>query len=211
MKKPVKTIWKTPKAEAMIGYIARVSNPANQDNPNVAGLIRYMLNNGHWSPFEQAAWCIEVETSRAISAQIIRHHSMRFQEFSQRYAAVDNTGVIIYAARRQDTKNRQNSIDDIDPAIQKEWKKRQQENWQRAFEHYQWGLDNGIAKECARMVLPLQTSTRIYMTGWLRDWIFYILARTHPTAQKEHRDLANHIRTLFIKEFPVIAEALVWK
>lgn len=206
----MRVISVTPNAEDIILYIARVSNPKNQ-NSGSTGLIRYLLDNKHWSPFEMADLTIEIETSRAISAQMLRHHSFRFQEFSQRYAAVDSTGIVLYAARRQDTKNRQNSFDDLSTEIQEEWQQRQQDNWQRAFDHYTWALNSGIAKECARMVLPIQTATRLYMKGNVRDWIFYILVRTDPTAQKEHRDIAEECKKLFCTYLPVTSEALGWK
>lgn len=205
----MRVISVTPNAEDIILYIARVSNPKNQ-NSGSTGLIRYLLDNKHWSPFEMADLTIEIETSRAISAQMLRHHSFRFQEFSQRYAAVDSTGVVLYAARRQDTKNRQNSFDDLSTEIQEEWQQRQQDNWQRAFDHYTWALNNGIAKECARMVLPIQTATRLYMKGNVRDWIFYITVRTDPTAQKEHRDIAEECKKIICLYLPITAEALGW-
>lgn len=205
----MRVISVTPNAEDIILYIARVSNPKNQNSGNT-NLLRYLLDNKHWSPFEMADMTIEIETSRAISAQMLRHHSFRFQEFSQRYAAVDTTGVVFYAARRQDAKNRQNSLDDLPEEIKQEWQDRQQDNWRRAFEHYTWALSNGIAKECARMVLPIQTSTKLYMKGNARDWIFYILVRTDPTAQKEHRDIAEECKKLFCLYLPITAEALGW-
>ncbi len=204
----VNTVWVTPDAEKHLLYMARVSSP-NQHSANHK-LIRYLLDNKHFSPFEMISWAVEINTSRAISAQILRHRSFHFQEFSQRYAPLGDTMVIIYPARRQDTKNRQNSIDDMPEAIQIEWEQRQRANWQHAFEQYQWALDQGIAKECARMVLPMQTATRMYMHGTVRDFIFYILVRTDETAQKEHRDIAELIKYQFIKEFPIIAEGLGW-
>jgi thymidylate synthase (FAD) len=154
---------------------------------------------------------LEIKTSRGISPQILRHRSFSFQEFSQRYAAVDNTGVIIYAARRQDTKNRQNSIDDLSDDIRREWDERQMQNWKTSFEHYTWALDNGIAKECARFVLPLGCSTKIYMQGTIRSWIHYIDLRAGNGTQKEHHDLALDAREIFCTELPIIAEALEWK
>lgn len=206
----MRAIWVTPAAEELLLYIARVSNPANQDSKNTK-LIRYLLDNKHWSPFEMVDLCIEVDTSRAISAQMLRHRSFHFQEFSQRYAAVDETGVVFYAARRQDYKNRQNSLDDLPKEIKQEWLDRQLDNWKRAFEHYTWAINHEIAKESARMVLPIQTATRLYMKGTLRDWIFYITARTDPTAQKEHRDIAQECKKILCLNLPITAEALGWK
>ena len=208
--KQIDLVWSTPKAEQLILYMARVSNPAQQ-NSTKTGLIRYLLDNKHWSPFEMVSMAVEINTSRAISAQILRHRSFHYQEFSQRYAAIDNTGVVIYAARRQDVKNRQNSLDDLSEEIKQEWEARQLDNWRRAFEHYQWALDHEIAKESARMVLPMQTATRMYMVGTLRDWIHYIVVRTDPTAQKEHRDVALAIKDVFIAEFPIVSAALGWR
>lgn len=207
----VSLVWLTPNAEKIMGYCARVSNPNNQQNENVGKLLRYCADNKHWSVFETAAMCVEINTSRAISAQILRHRSMHFQEFSMRYAAVDNTGIVYYAARRQDVKDRQNSIDDLPEMTKVEWQSRQEDNWKNAFKHYTWALDNGIAKECARMVLPLQTSTRMYMQGTIRDWIHYIMVRTHPSAQLEHRVIAEEIKQIFISELPVVAKGLGWE
>ncbi len=205
----VKTIAVTPDAETTLMYIARVSNPNNQTSGNPR-LIRYCIDNKHWSIFEHAYMTLELNTSRAISAQVLRHRSFTFQEFSQRYAAIDETGVCYYVARRNDPKNRQNSFDDLSDEIKTEWEHRQLDNWKRAFEHYKWALDNGIAKECARMVLPLQTATRMYMTGNVRDWIFYIMVRTDPTAQLEHRILADKVKIEFKKNFPIVSAALGW-
>lgn len=196
--------------EGLIAYVARVSSE-KQDNPSYAGLIKYCMSHGHWSILEMGSACFEIETSRIISAQMLRHRSFSFQEFSQRYAAVDGTGIELFAARRQDKKNRQNSIDDLSDDIKKEWEDRQLANWKRSFEDYTWALDNGIAKECARAVLPLQTSTRIYMSGTLRSWVHYVNLRSDPATQLEHRIIAEEIKTQMIKNFPVIAEAAGWK
>lgn len=205
----VRLISLTPDAEKTMGYCARVSSP-NQDNPEIAKLLRYCAKNGHWSVFQLAHMVVEINTSRGISPQILRHSSFSFQEFSQRYAAVDDSGVVIYAARRQDTKNRQNSIDDLPEPIKKEWEDRQLKNWRSAFEHYQWALDNEIAKECARFVLPLGCSTKMYMSGSIRSWVHYLQARTYEGAQKEHRDIAYGIRDLFVEHLPIVAAALEW-
>ena len=196
-------------SEGLIAYIARVSS-TKQNNPNYAGLIRYCMNHGHWSILETANACFEIQTSRAIAPQILRHRSFSFQEFSQRYAAVDESGIEIFIARRQDKKNRQNSINDISEEIKQEWENRQKENWKRAFEHYKWALDNEIAKETARAVLPLQTSTKMYMNGTLRSWVHYVNLRSDPSTQKEHRDIANAIKEQLIKHYPVISEAAGW-
>jgi len=154
--------------EGLIAYIARVSSP-NQTNPKYAGLIKYCMTHGHWSVLETCNAVFEIETSRAIAAQILRHRSFSFQEFSQRYAAIiEESGIEIYTARRQDDKNRQNSIDDLSDQVKSEWECRQQSNWYKGFENYQWALNNGIAKECARMVLPLQVKTQLFANGTIR-------------------------------------------
>jgi thymidylate synthase (FAD) len=203
----VKLISVTPDAEKIMAYCARVSSP-NQEKEEFAGLFRYCIKNGHWSIFEMANLCVEIKTSRAISAQILRHWSFSFQEFSQRYAAVDDSGVEIYAARRQDSKNRQNSIDDLPDDVKIMWEMRQQQNWRQSFEHYQWALDNGIAKECARFVLPLGTATKMYMNGTVRDWIHYINLRSANGTQKEHKDIALGIQKIFAEQFPAISQAM---
>ena len=205
----VKLIHVTPDAEQLLLYMARVSNPDNQNSGNVK-LIRYLIEHKHFSPFEMVSAAIEIETSRAISPQILRHRSFSFQEFSQRYASVDSSGLVLYAARRADNKNRQNSIDDLPEHIKQEWIQRQQDNWKRAFEHYTWALDNGIAKECARMVLPLQTSTRMYMHGSLRSWMHYLAVRIAPDVQKEHRDLAVGMLEVLRPAFPETFKALAF-
>jgi len=205
----VKLISISPDVEKNMAYMARVSS-SNQDNPNISGLIKYCLTNGHWSIAEMGNMVVEIETSRGISPQILRHRSFSFQEFSQRYAAVDSSGVQIYAARRQDTKNRQNSIDDLSDSIKAEWKNRQDENWAHTFAHYQWALNNGIAKECARFVLPLGCSTKMYMQGSIRSWIHYLQLRCGNGTQKEHKDIADAIKAIFVKELPTVAEALEW-
>jgi thymidylate synthase (FAD) len=199
----------TPDAEKTIAYCARVSSK-NQDNPKIAGLLAYCIKHGHWSIFELANMVVEIQTSRGISPQILRHRSFSFQEFSQRYAALDDSGIEIYAARRQDKDNRQNSIDDISDAIQTEWEARQLDNWKRSFEHYTWALDNEIAKEQARFILPLGCSTKMYMQGSIRSWIHYLDLRCANGTQQEHMDIANEIKGIFMSEFPIIAEALEW-
>lgn len=201
----------TPGAEAVITYCARVSNPNGQLNfDNSSKLISYLIKNQHWSPFEMAHMTLQIKTSRGIAPQILRHRSFTFQEFSQRYAAVDSSGVVLYAARRQDQKNRQNSIDDLTDEVKQEWHRRQNENWKRAFEHYTWALDNGIAKECARFVLPLQCGTTLYMSGSVRSWIHYIQLRAANGTQKEHMDIALACKEIFKQELPQVSAALGW-
>lgn len=201
----------TPGAEEVISYCARVSAPQNQLKfASSAKLIKYLITNKHWSPFEMAHMTLQVKTSRGISPQILRHRSFTFQEFSQRYAAVDESGLILYAARRQDDKNRQNSIDDLSDDVKNEWEARQLSNWKNAFEHYTWALDNGIAKECARFVLPLGCATTLYMSGSIRSWIHYIELRASNGTQKEHMDIAIECKAIFKKELPGVALALDW-
>lgn len=195
--------------EGLVAYIARVSS-SDQNNPNYAGLIKYCMNHGHWSILEMGNASFEIETSRMVAPQILRHRSFNFQEFSQRYQSVDETGIEIYVARRQDKKNRQNSIDDLSDEIKQEWEDRQLQNWKLSFDHYKWALDNGIAKECARAVLPLQAKTRLFMNGTLRSWVHYINLRADLATQKEHRDIAEAIKQHFIVHFPVISEAAGW-
>lgn len=203
----VRLISITPDAEKTMAYIARVSSP-NQENPEIAKLLAYCATHGHWSVFEHAHMTVEISTSRMITPQILRHWSARFQEFSQRYAEVQD--YVPYEARRQDKKNRQNSIDDLSPEIKAEWLRRQEENFRRSMQHYSWALSAGIAKECARAVLPLQTASKIYMTGDVRTWIHYLNLRTDEATQLEHRVIAEEVKQVFIKELPVISEAIGW-
>lgn len=201
----------TPGAEEVITYCARVSNPNNQLKfDNSSKLIKYLITNKHWSPFELATMTLQIKTSRGLSPQILRHRSFTFQEFSQRYAAVDSSGLVLYAARRQDTKNRQNSIDDLPDEVKKEWNDRQLANWRSAFEHYTWAINNDIAKECARFVLPLGCETTLYMSGTVRSWIHYIDLRASNGTQKEHMDIAAQCKDIFKAELPAVAEALGW-
>ena len=207
----VKLITVTPNAEETMGYVARVSNPNNQDNPKVAGLLGYCIKHQHWSVFEQAHMTLEIETTRGIAAQILRHRSFTYQEFSQRYANTNMLGKIeVPDLRSQDDKNRQNSIDDI-PQDQKA---RLQGQIQRYFSEgidlYNELIREGIAKECARFVLPLATPTRIYMTGSVRSWIHYIDLRSAHGTQKEHMDIAEACRQIFIEQFPIVSTALNW-
>jgi thymidylate synthase (FAD) len=209
-----KLIWSTPEAENIISYCARVSSPKNQEKFDTAPkLLKYCIENGHWSIFEMAGMCVEIETSRAIAQQILRHRSFSFQEFSQRYADVNIIGSIVnYDARRQDVKNRQNSIDDL-PSETKEWfASKTTQLSDLAFKAYNEALDKGIAKECARFLLPLSTTTKLYMNGTVRSWIHYLQLRTGNGTQKEHADIAKEVRdSIFIPAFPNISEALGWK
>ena len=200
----------TPDAEKLIGYIARVSNPKNQENPEVAGLLRYCIKHGHWSIFEQASMTVEIETTRGIAAQILRHRSFTFQEFSQRYADTNLLAneIPMFDLRHQDTKNRQNSTDDVPYNKKKDLEYKIAEHFVEAMDLYNELLGNGIAKGCARFVLPLATPTRLYMTGTVRSWIHYIQLRGGHGTQKEHMDIAHAIEDIFIKEFPITSEAL---
>ena len=200
----------TPDAEKLIGYIARVSTPKNQDNPEVAGLLKYCIKHGHWSIFEQASMTVEIETTRGIAAQILRHRSFTFQEFSQRYADTNLLAdeIPMFDLRHQDTKNRQNSTDDVPYNKKKDLEYKIAEHFVEAMDLYNELLGNGIAKECARFVLPLATPTRLYMTGTVRSWIHYIQLRGGHGTQKEHMDIAHAIEDIFIKEFPITSEAL---
>ena len=211
-KKKVKLISVTPDAEKHIAYVARVSNPKNQNNENFAGLLKYCIKHGHWSIFEQAFMTLEIETTRGIAAQILRHRSFTYQEFSQRYADSNLLGEIeLPELRRQDTKNRQNSIDDLDPEVVEKLNKQMNTLFSSAFSLYNQMLEKGVAKECARFVLPLATPTRIYMTGSARSWIHYINLRSGHGTQKEHMDIANECKSIFVEQFPSVAEAMEWE
>ena len=196
-----------------MGYVARVSNPNNQENPKVAGLLKYCVNHQHWSVFEQAFMTLEVETTRGLAAQILRHRSFTFQEFSQRYADSSMLAdtIPLPDLRRQDTKNRQNSIDNIDPFIRQEFQIKMQKHFEEGMKLYQEMLEYGIAKECARFVLPLAVPTKIYMSGSCRSWIHYIQLRSANGTQKEHMDIANECKQVFIQQFPTVSEALEWQ
>jgi thymidylate synthase (FAD) len=208
----VKLISATPDAEKTMGYVARVSNPSNQDNPKVSGLLSYCIKHGHWSVFEQAHMTLEIETTRGLAAQILRHRSFTYQEFSQRYAdsSLLAEEIPLFDLRRQDTKNRQNSIDDIDEFTKQQFEVEIQKHFASAMDLYKNMLDKGIAKECARFVLPLATPTRIYMTGSVRSWIHYIELRSAHGTQKEHMDIANECKCIFAGQFPIVAEAMGW-
>ena len=208
----VKLISVTPDAEKTMAYIARVSNPNNQENPNFAGLLRYCINHKHWSVFEQATMTLEIETTRGLSPQILRHVSFRYQEFSQRYAdssLLDDT-IPMFDLRRQDTKNRQNSVDDIDPSVKQYFEIKIRKHFDAGMKLYKEMLDAEIAKECARFVLPLATPTRMYMTGSVRSWIHYIDLRSANGTQKEHMEIAEACKKTFVEQFPTCAEALEW-
>ena len=201
----------TPDAEQTMAYIARVSNPSNQDNEKYAGLLKYCIKHNHWSVFEQSTMTLEIETTRAIAAQILRHRSFTFQEFSQRYAQTNSLGDIeLPELRRQDQKNRQNSTDDLDPNVIDTLNKQMQTLFDSSLALYNQMIELDVAKECARMVLPLCTPTRIYMTGSCRSWIHYINLRSAHGTQKEHMDIAEACRKVFTEQFPTVSEALEW-
>ena len=208
----VKLVTITPDAEKTMGYVARVSNPQNQDNPKVAGLLSYCIKHGHWSVFEQAHMTVEIETTRGLAAQILRHRSFTFQEFSQRYADVSHIreDIPLPELRSQDLKNRQNSIDDVDPKVVETYNKKMRAHFDASIDLYKSMLHAGIAKECARFVLPLAIPTRLYMTGSVRSWIHYISLRSAHGTQKEHTELVEDVRSIFKKELPIVSEALDW-
>lgn len=206
----------TPDAEKVILRIARVSSDQTNES---TGLINYLIKNGHWSPFEHASMTLEINTSRAISQQIVRHRSFTFQEFSQRYAKLDFgpdiDGAIVYPARiKQGESNRQGSIETMDIALAVWWKELQKATMRATFYAYEQALEKGIAPELARMVLPLSSRTKLYMTGTLRSWIHYLGdgpgGRTNPHTQQEHRELALMGKEIFCENFPIIAKALEW-
>ena len=208
----VKLVSTTPDAEKTIAYIARVSNPKNQDNEKFAGLLKYCIKHGHWSVFEQAFMTVEINTTRGLAAQILRHRSFTYQEFSQRYADSSLLGdtIPLPALRRQDTKNRQHSTDDLDTLVVQDFNRKMQRHFVDGMKLYKEMLDAGVAKEYARFLLPLATPTRLYMTGSCRSWIHYINLRSAHGTQKEHMDLVSEVRSIFVKEFPTVAEALEW-
>jgi len=211
MKPGAKLVSVTPDAEKHIAFCARVSNPNNQDNEKFSGLLKYCIKNQHWSIFEQAFMTLEITTNRGIAAQVLRHRSFTFQEFSQRYASTDFLGEIeLPELRRQDDKNRQNSIDDLDPELVDKLERQMVTLFSSANSLYQQMLEAGVAKECARFVLPLATPTKIYMTGSIRSWLHYIDLRSSNGTQKEHMDIANNCKEIFVEQFPSIAEAMEW-
>ncbi len=208
----VKLISVTPDAEKTMAYVARVSNPANQDNENYAKLLAYCIKHNHWSVFEQSFMTLEIETNRGIAAQILRHRSFTYQEFSQRYAdsSLLSDYIPVPELRRQDTKNRQNSIDDLSEELKADLWLKISDHFKAGMELYKQLLDAEVAKECARFVLPLATPTRIYMSGSCRSWIHYINLRSANGTQKEHMDIALACKEVFKEQFPSVAEALEW-
>ena len=205
----VNLITVTPKAEEHIAYCARVSNPKNQENESIAGLLKYCIKHQHWSIFEQAFMTLEIQTTRGLAAQILRHRSFTYQEFSQRYADSNLLGNIeLPELRRQDDKNRQNSIDDLDPKVVDKLNRQMNTLFSSAYSLYNQMLDEGVAKECARFVLPLATPTRLYMSGTVRSWLHYIELRSGHGTQKEHKEIANECKSIFSEQFPTIASAM---
>lgn len=212
-----KLIHITPNAEELIAYMARVSNPSNQSNTETsasslarnAKLIKYLIDHQHWSPFEMVNMCVEISTNRAIAAQLLRHRSFSFQEFSQRYATVTSMELPeLPELRRQDKKNRQNSINDLDPALVNTFEYDIAKHYADCYRLYQRMLDVGIAKECAREVLPLGTPTRMYMNGTIRSWLHYCDLRTGHGTQKEHAVIAGEVQDLLYKHLPNVCEAM---
>jgi len=212
MNSQIKLVSVTPDAEQHMAYVARVSNPKNQDNDKFAGLLKYCIQHGHWSVFEQAFMTVEINTTRGLAAQILRHRSFTYQEFSQRYADSSMLGneIPLPELRRQDDKNRQNSIDDVDPLVVEDFNLKMQRHFVDGMKLYKEMLEAGIAKECARFVLPLATPTRIYMTGSVRSWVHYIDLRSAHGTQKEHMAVAEGVRKIFVEQFPMVSEALGW-
>ena len=199
----------TPDAEQQIVYMARVSNPSNQANTETSPrLIKYLIKHKHWSPFEMASMQVEINTTRAIAAQVLRHRSFSFQEFSQRYSSVDQLGTVgVPHLRSQDLKNKQASHDDLDPTAVELMEKQITQLYASAFDYYEYLLDQGVAKECARSILPLGTPTRLYMSGSIRSWIHYIQIRAGVETQLEHRLIANAIKDIFEEQLPSVYEA----
>ena len=206
----VKLIQVTPEPENQMAYIARVSNPNNQENESYAGLLKYCIKNEHWSVFEQAFMTLEINTTRGLAAQILRHRSFTFQEFSQRYSDVNllDEEIPIPNLRRQDKSNRQNSIDDLSEEQTQILQEQIRLHFSQAKDLYEKLLSQGVAKECARFVLPLATPTRLYMTGSCRSWIHYINLRSGHGTQKVHMDIANACKDIFREVFPTTSQAL---
>ncbi len=202
----VRLIWITPNAQELIAYCARVSS-SNQENPNIKGLLKYCARHGHWSVFEMGNICIEINTTRAISAQILRHRSFSFQEFSQRYASVEQD-LEIPQLRRQDLKNRQNSINDLDKEMVDTIQEEIVEHFKKTKDLYRKLLKKGVAKECARSILPMNSPTKMYMNGSIRSWVHYLKVRCDPSTQIEHRLIALEIKEIFKKELPIIYESV---
>ena len=208
----VKFVSITPDAEKTMAYIARVSNPKNQDNEKFAGLLKYCIKHNHWSVFEQSSMTLEIETTRGLAAQILRHRSFTYQEFSQRYADTKllDDNIPLPQLRKQDLKNRQNSTDDLDEFLVQDFQLEMTKLFDSSMKLYNRMLESGVAKECARFVLPLATPTRLYMTGSCRSWIHYINLRSAHGTQKEHMDIAEECRRIFTEQFPSVSEALEW-
>jgi thymidylate synthase (FAD) len=208
----VKLVSVTPDAEKLMAYCARVSNPNNQNNDNYAKLLKYCIDHKHFSIFEQRFMTVEINTTRGLAAQILRHRSFTFQEFSQRYADATllSEEIPLFELRRQDNKNRQNSIDDIDHEIVVKWNTQIREHFSKAKAIYDGMIKDGVAKECARFILPLATPTRLYMSGTVRSWLHYIELRSGHGTQKEHMIIANECKKIFVEQFPTIGEALGW-
>ena len=207
----VELISLTPNAEKTMAYIARVSNPKNQNNDDYSKLLSYCIKHEHWSVFEQSFMTLQIETNRGIAAQILRHRSFTFQEFSQRYADSAQLGNIpLPELRRQDFKNRQNSIPDLPNELKKRFNTKIAAHFKDASDLYEELLTEGIAKECARFVLPLATPTRIYMSGSCRSWIHYINLRSAHGTQEEHKNIAQNCKSIFKKSFPIVSQALNW-
>ena len=203
-----KLVWITPDAERLIGKIARVSNPKNEDNPDVTKLLKYLIKHRHWSPFEMASMCLEINTTRAIAPQILRHRSFSFQEFSQRYAPATLMSTELPHLRRQDVSNRQNSIDDLPQAVDEDFGQDISDLFNKSENLYKRMLDAGIAKECARSVLPLNTTTRLYMSGTIRSWLHYIDLRSWHGTQWEHTQIALNALEILKEQLPTIADAM---
>jgi len=199
-------VWVTPNAEGLIGKMARVSNPANEDNPDVTKLIKYLITHKHWSPFEMVSMCLEVHTTRAISPQVLRHRSFSFQEFSQRYAPAME--LVIPDLRRQDSKNRQNSTGDLDPMVDEFCQGQIEKLFRDADAIYDYMLNNGVAKECARSVLPMSTATRLYMSGTIRSWLHYCDLRMGHGTQSEHKQIATSAYHILRGQLPLVSEAM---
>ena len=207
----VELISLTPNAEKTMAYIARVSNPKNQNNDDYSKLLSYCIKHEHWSVFEQSFMTLQIETNRGIAAQILRHRSFTFQEFSQRYADSAQLGNIpLPELRRQDFKNRQNSIPDLPNELKKRFNTKIAAHFKDASDLYEELLAEGIAKECARFVLPLATRTRIYMSGSCRSWIHYINLRSAHGTQEEHKNIAQNCKSIFKKSFPIVSKSLNW-
>ena len=202
----VKLIHSTANGEDLIAYMARVSNPNNQDNPSYSKLIKYLIDHKHWSPFEMVNMCVEIETTRIVAAQILRHRSFSFQEFSQRYAVAERAQPT--DIRRQDKNNRQNSIDNVDQYTVQDFQVKQSLLFDMSYKLYDEMLQAGIAKECARDVLPLATPTRMYMNGTLRSWLHYCDLRCGNGTQKEHKDIADQCKLLVKEAYPVVYDAM---